>query len=175
MLGPARFDHIRNCARDAIVLWERDHRERRAKKAKVRGDQRERERLVRTLPERDESVAVLRELLAEKSGQAPSASGGWRKSQGKTVDYETLPLAALERLEQVRDATIGWVLRQIEKVEKTQARVGSDGEAAAMPVVAEVSRAQAHIDEPSTKDEESKIEDLENQITESTPPETNDT
>ena len=167
MLGPVRFDHIKNCARDAIMLWSRD-RERLAKKAKVREDEVERERLIRVLPERDESIAVLRDLLAEMSRSSSSSPPGGRAKQAKTPDYSTLPLASLEKLEQVRDATIGWVLKRMEKVENTQAPPESDDKVAAMPNAMESPRAQGHIDERSAKAEESKIEDLENQDTVST-------
>ena len=158
MLGPVRFDHIRNCARDAIMQWSQD-REMTAKKAKIREDQSERERLMEILPERDQSITVLRDLLAEKSPQ--SSSGPTRKSTpAKTPDYSTLPLATLEKLEQVRDATIGWILKQIEKTESTQSeRLGAH--TAAIPTATETPKASDRLDEHPAKTEESSTEKLD--------------
>lgn len=106
LLGPVRFSHIKNCALDAIAQWVQD-RERTAKKAKTRQDDAEKETLIRTLPERDQSIAVLRDLLAEKSQQPSSSSPGAKGTTAKVPNYATMPLATLQKLEQVRDATIG--------------------------------------------------------------------
>lgn len=152
MLGPVRFDHIKNSARDAIVQWSQE-KERSAKNAKVRKDEAERERLIQALPERDHSIVVLRELLAEKSHQ-PSSTPNGKSTPAKTPDYSTLPLATLERLEQVRDATIGWILKQIEKAESTQPdTLVADN--AAIPTATEIPQALVHSEQPPTKDPES--------------------
>ncbi|KAL9013476.1 MAG: hypothetical protein Q9173_001832 [Seirophora scorigena] len=115
LLGPVRFDHIRNCAHDAIGKWKAE-RVRPAKQVKLQEDSERRERLAATLKERDESIAVLRELLKQKKGQQSASEG--TSPQTKAMDYGPLPLAALVKLEQVRDATIGWILKEIEKAEK---------------------------------------------------------
>ena len=44
-----------------------------------------------------------------------------KSSPAKVPDYSKLPLSALEKLEQVRDATISWILKEIEKAELDQA------------------------------------------------------
>ena len=167
MLGPVRFDHIKNSARDAIMHWSQD-RERSAKKAKVREDEVERERLIQTLPERDQSIIVLRNLLTEKSRQSSSAPGS-QNSPAKTPDYSTLPLATLEKLEQVRDATIGWILKQIEKAEKAQAEE-SGAEGTVIPTAAKTPEAPAKVDQHLANDKKSKTEDLESQEIENAPP-----
>lgn len=118
LLGPVRFDHIKNSAREAIIEWLQDE-ERSAKKAKIREDEAVKERLIISLPERDQSITVLRDLLAKKSQQSSSISGE-KSSPTKTPNYKTLPLATLQKLEQVRDATIGWIIKQIEKTEGTE-------------------------------------------------------
>ncbi|KAK0609041.1 Protein IMPACT, partial [Lasiodiplodia hormozganensis] len=65
MLGPARFAHIENVAREAVREWRRavvaEGVERR-----VVEEGRKKEGLVRVLGERDGSIEVLRGLLAEK-------------------------------------------------------------------------------------------------------------
>lgn len=159
MLGPVRFDHLKNCAHDAILQWTQD-RERSAKKAKVREDEAEKERLIRTLPERDQSITVLRDLLTGKSQQASSALSG-KSTPAKTPDYSTLPLATLEKLEHVRDATIGWILKQIEKAEESHTE--GPGVKIATTSAPETPKASADIDEHPAKGEKSKIANLESQ------------
>lgn len=162
MLGPVRFDHIKNSARDAIMQWSLDV-ERSAKKAKVQEDEDEKGRLIQTLPERDQSITVLRDLLAEKSQQS-SSSITRKGSPAKIPDYSTLPLATLEKLEQVRDATIGWILKQIEKVESAQSeRLVAD--TAAIPTTTEMPKALAPLDENPAKDEEADTRNPANQDT----------
>lgn len=163
MLGPARFDHIKNCARDAIMQWSSE-RERSAKKAKVRDDEAERKRLIQILPERDQSITVLRDLLAEKS-QPSSYASGEKRSPAKTPDYSTLPLATLEKLEQVRDATIGWILKQIEKVEKAQAEE-TDPQSVAIPTASEIPKGSTNSNERPSTDENPKEIDLKKASTE---------
>ena len=131
MLGPVRFDHIRNCASDAIAQWAEES-ERAAKRAKTQADK---ERLTQVLPERDLSITVLRGLLAEKKGMAQTASQeAIQGSPARAMDYATMELPVLERLEQVRDKTIGWILEQIEKAEKAQEEASKAAEKAQQEV-----------------------------------------
>ncbi|KAI4284653.1 MAG: hypothetical protein L6R35_004851 [Caloplaca aegaea] len=117
LLGPARFDHIRKCAQDAISKW-RTESTRPAKRMKMQDDPEKKNRLAATLKERDASIAVLRELLKQKKEQDSASPGA--TPQAKAMDYGSLPLTALVKLEQVRDATIGWILKEIEKAEKVE-------------------------------------------------------
>ncbi|KAL8790170.1 MAG: hypothetical protein Q9195_006497 [Heterodermia aff. obscurata] len=116
MLGPVRFDHIRNCARAAISNWASVSNEA-SKRSKVQSESEQKTELEQTLRERDGSIAVLRGLLAEKKGQGSSQQSP-SGSPVKVPDYEKLPLHVLKRLEEVRDATIGWILKGIEQAEK---------------------------------------------------------
>lgn len=115
LLGPVRFDHIRRCAQEAIANFKQEQ-EHGAKRAKLVEDQAKRDELIRILPERDQSISVLRGLLAEKQGQKLSQESQ-TKSPAKAPQYPTLPLPVLENLDRARDATIAWILKQIEKVE----------------------------------------------------------
>jgi hypothetical protein len=120
MLGPVRFDHIKNCAGQAICRWKASESEGNAKKARLETEGKDKAQLIKVLHERDQSIVVLRDLLAEKTQPAmPSQSGGAVGST-KLPDYEALPLTTLKKLEMVRDKTIGWVLREIEKAEETK-------------------------------------------------------
>ena len=168
LLGPVRFDHIKNCARDAIAQWTQKS-ERSAKKAKTLEDAAEKEKLIKTLPERDQSIAVLRDLLAEKS-QQPSSSPNGKGATSKVPNYATMPLATLQKLEQVRDATIGWILKQIEKVEETQAEQSD----AVVPTATETLEASTHLDQQPTTNEKPDEADLECQDTETAPPKVDD-
>lgn len=118
MLGPVRFDHIGNCAREAISGWLQES-EKANKRLKVQEEVKNKDRLARILQERDQSILVLRGLLAEKTKSSSSESSG-PQSPAKVPQYSKLPLPTLEKLEQVRDATIGWILKQIEKAETAE-------------------------------------------------------
>ncbi|KAL8893716.1 MAG: hypothetical protein Q9192_004994 [Flavoplaca navasiana] len=119
MLGPVRFEHIKNCAREAVFNSLDSPEQQRIKKIKIdEDDQKRRKELIRVLPERDQSISVLRGLLAEKqSTPSPSPNAESRASPAKVPEYSKLPLKTLENLERARDATIGWILAQIEKAE----------------------------------------------------------
>lgn len=124
MLGPVRFEHIKDCARDAIGQY-LDEQEKRVKRVKVEEDETRRLELIRVLPERDQSIAVLRNLLAEKQ-QRDNSQEAQKSSPAKVPEYGKLPLATLASLERARDATIGWILNQIEKTEAAQEQQGKD-------------------------------------------------
>lgn len=140
MLGPARFDHIRDSAREAISAWLQES-ERASKRLKVQEDIKRKDQLARILQERDQSITVLRGLLAEKTRPSSSDTSASNTS-AKVPQYSNLPLPTLEKLEQVRDATIGWILKQIEKVEIVQQDDPEEGAAVASaePLSAETSK-----------------------------------
>jgi len=146
LLGPVRFTHIENVAKDAIAKWRAstDHgdagqgdskRRRVADSTPQMDEEEERVRLVKQLTERDHSICVLRELLAEKT-QAGQADGP-KEGQGQTenlggspsspvsptvtkIDYNTMPLQRLKQLEKARDATISWILKRIDAAEEQE-------------------------------------------------------
>ena len=124
LLGPVRFTHFENCAREAISKWRHKVGEE-AKRRKVEEDQKvEREKLAQALVERDSSIAVLRDLLAEKTATKTEGGVSSPPSQSqdasKKTDYSVMDLPTLKRLEQARDRTIAWILKQIEKAEDAQ-------------------------------------------------------
>ncbi|KAL9596229.1 MAG: hypothetical protein Q9219_005940 [cf. Caloplaca sp. 3 TL-2023] len=116
LLGPVRFDHIRTCAMEAIGKW-RMEGQKPTKQVKLQDDTVKREELAAVLLERDQNIIVLRQLLAQKKGTSPSRKG----EKNNTMDYSKMSLSVLQRIENGRDATIGWILKEIEKAEQAEA------------------------------------------------------
>ena len=145
MLGPARFDHIVNVAKEAIAKWKEANGEGAAvKKMKVEEasvltaeqEAEQKERLVKQLGDRDTSIKVLRELLAEKKSvpspraEQVSATQTLSSPPSKTVagpNYSVMPLKTLKQLEKARDTTISWILKQIEEAETANTKKDSEG------------------------------------------------
>ncbi|KAK5154048.1 hypothetical protein LTR04_006100 [Oleoguttula sp. CCFEE 6159] len=138
MLGPIRFNHIENCARQAVGMWMEESRaesDAAAKKRKVEEDERDRVRLPRVLVERDQSIPVLRKLLAEKK-QGPARSGDEEDADASVqpaspapkIKYDAMPVARLRQLEKARDATIAWLLKEIDSAEEQQRSSQPDGQ-----------------------------------------------
>ena len=134
LLGPVRFEHVENCAREAVKRWQESVREERAKKVKVEQDEKDRVRLVKALGERDGSIEVLRKLAVEKEealkrlqeGTGDIVDDGVVSSQGAksvssprkpAMDYSSLAVDRLLTLEKGRDATLGFLLKRIDKAE----------------------------------------------------------
>lgn len=146
LLGPVRFTHIENVAREAVRKWQasvglgsdREGMGGTAKRQRLDGsgtsdavggdDEAARRKLGKQLVERDGSIAVLRGLLAEKTkpkllstagdgnGELSAASSA-TTSPPKKIDYNDMPLAKLKQLEKARDATIAFILKQLDKAE----------------------------------------------------------
>ena len=126
MLGPVRFTHIETCAKEAIRKWKtatmEADREEAQKRQKMQDDVK-RGHFEESLRERDQSIFVLRGLLAEKSrglvnsGTVVETAPPTPK---KPVDYSSIPIEALRRLDKARDATIAFILKEINEVEEHQ-------------------------------------------------------
>ncbi|KIX04915.1 uncharacterized protein Z518_05786 [Rhinocladiella mackenziei CBS 650.93] len=160
LLGPIRFTHIENVAKEAITKWKssRPSIGDDVKRRKVgvqddvmdisaqQEDTTQRAKLAKQLAERDNSIAVLRGLLAEKtanlnsksssnfvdphksessetasiptSGSSPPAASA--SPSAKKIEYSEMPLQRLRQLEKARDATISFILKQIDKAEEEE-------------------------------------------------------
>lgn len=131
-IGPVRFTHIEDCAKRAIWEWKSRVAEREkeegVKKQKI-DDEKKKKDLVESLEERDANVVVLRGLLAEKKavlrGDGEAVP---RTPQKPPPDYKTLSLEALGRQDKARDATISFILKQIDKVDEELKAKGKEGE-----------------------------------------------
>ncbi|EXJ71507.1 uncharacterized protein A1O5_05315 [Cladophialophora psammophila CBS 110553] len=173
LLGPVRFMHIEDVAREAIRAWKvsitdsllsdggLSKRQRLlgpdsgggAGGVPTRGNDEDglRTRLAEQLAERDQSIVVLRGLLADKTKAASTTVDQQQQQQqqqqpqpqsqppqqqslttspspAKKIDYSEMPLARLKQLEKARDATIAFILRQLDKVEEEEKAKGKDSQ-----------------------------------------------
>ena len=125
LLGPARFTHIENATKQAVQSLNASA-ETAAKRRKVESDLEEKKRLVRALEERDQSIATLRQLLAAKTSSEPKVDAlvegepTTKPSPVKASEYASMPLLRLKQLDKARDATISWILKQIDTAEEKQ-------------------------------------------------------
>ena len=123
MLGPVRFTHIENCAREAVSAWQQHQAAAEMEKRKVEEEQRERTRLIAELQDRDESILSLRTLLNTKTMSEHDTSGSQKTTTAaspasKGIDYKALPLQRLRMLDKARDSTIAFLLKQLDAVDK---------------------------------------------------------
>lgn len=151
LLGPVRFKHMEDVAKEAIGAWHAEQGGGPAKKQRVEDSSlqqsqptsgatmrpeelnRARKELVQTLQRRDESITTLRTLLEEKKkAAAPRSSQIAVASPSRAINYDTMPFNRLQALENARDASIGFLLKQIDKAEEdnlAQARKNAEAEA----------------------------------------------
>ncbi|KAK1069372.1 hypothetical protein LTR74_004938 [Friedmanniomyces endolithicus] len=152
MLGPVRFSHMEECARNAVGKWREREDEVAATKRKVEVEGVERGRLARTLVERDGSILVLRRMALEKEGRVREAmvagmaevegGGGSDEVAGTAVvqssaaavvevspektapGYPSMSVDRLRALDKARDATLAFLLKRISKAEADLAALG---------------------------------------------------
>lgn len=124
-IGPIRFTHIETCARDAIAHGKRAYEHDATAKKQKRDDDARRAALVVNLQERDYNIFALRKLLAEKKrrieggGKEQEAEAEAEAQTPRTMQaYESMGLDALRRVDKARDATIAFVLKQIDRADE---------------------------------------------------------
>lgn len=119
-IGPIRFTHIENSAKAAINAWKAAdaavQKETTSKKIKADEEAR-RSELVKNLQERDYNIFALRKLLGEKKAELVDEEPA-PLTPAKPVDYASMSMEALARVDKARDATIAFVLKQIDKVDE---------------------------------------------------------
>lgn len=119
-IGPIRFTHIENCAKEAIWKWkvadQEIKQEQSSKKQKV-DEEAKRNELVKNLHERDYNIFALRKLLSEKKAKLQDVEPAPPTPQ-KPQAYEKMAMDALTRVDKARDATIAFILKQIDKVDE---------------------------------------------------------
>jgi hypothetical protein len=137
LLGPARFTHIETAAKNAVDAWRSATSGGVSKKSRLDGQieqemaassekpmrpeelQRRKREIIQTLQRRDESIAALRTLLEQKKSAADPKlpQPAVNASPGRTMNYELMPFNRLQPLENARDMTIGFLLKEIDKAE----------------------------------------------------------
>lgn len=117
MLGPVRFTHMETVGREAVAAWRTWEAEQREGERRAKAEAFERERLVKELKERDESVVALRGLLDLKNGGSVQGAG----AKKVVLDYGGMELSRLRMLDKARDSTIAFLLKQIDAAEERSA------------------------------------------------------
>jgi putative IMPACT (imprinted ancient) family translation regulator len=126
LLGPVRFTHIEDVAREAIFLWKESVAPATKKvKADDVSEAEQKRQLIQALEERDRSIVVLRQLLADKKPKADSQKTkdgnenvvSASQSPSKAPQYGDMPLARLKQIDKARDASIAFLLKQIDTAE----------------------------------------------------------
>lgn len=158
MLGPIRFTHIEDVAKQAIRRWQRRDtggvgvkRQRvdtalnsesstishAATTMRPEDIQRKREAIIAELQQRDHSITILRDLLDQKKAKAAeqldippqSSSNPPSSSPSKTPDFSAMTLIRLQALEKARDASIEFLLKEINKAEEEEKRIAAEEKA----------------------------------------------
>lgn len=157
LLGPVRFTHIADAAKEAIRRFQ--HRnDAGAKRQKVdtpvasegplgsqtasptmrpEDIQRKRESIISELKQRDHNITVLRDLLDQKrakiaehiTGPPQSSPNPRPASPSKVPEYSVMTLVRLQALEKARDASIEFLLKQIDKAEEEEKRIAAEEKA----------------------------------------------
>jgi len=160
MLGPVRFTHIESCGRVAIREC-MSNGEEGVKRVKTESEAKvvDRKKLEQVLTARDASITVLRGLLAEKLAAATSGNDEKKvsSSPAKTPNYSNIPVGALERLEKARDATLAWLLQEIDKAELKVKEANESRERETKPYETKA----VNIAEAKTSSEETQKQDTE--------------
>jgi hypothetical protein len=120
-IGPIRFTHIEDSAKNAIWNWkvanEAAMKEASTKKQKLE-EETTRKELEKNLRERDLNIFVLRKLLADKNAKLNDLEPAPPTPQKAPPNYETMSMDALKRVDKARDASIAFILKEIDKVDE---------------------------------------------------------
>ncbi|KAI8935813.1 hypothetical protein NX059_007330 [Plenodomus lindquistii] len=129
-IGPIRFTHMETCAKEAILNYKTAttafEESAHAKRQKVE-DEASRRELIKNLQERDYNIFALRTLLAQKKAKLEGEGAAPLTPQRAAQAYEKMGLEALRRVDKARDATIAFVLKQIDRVDE-ELKLLEDGE-----------------------------------------------
>ncbi|KAI5209505.1 ribosomal protein S5 domain 2-like protein [Aureobasidium subglaciale] len=173
MLGPARFAHIEDSARDAIRAWRQKEDSEGQKRRRIEDEDMERASLIVELTDRDQNILVLRKLLEEKTKQTQPQSHAEQKTSSRppipAPDYNLMPIDRLRQFDKARDSTVAFLLKKIDEAEKQiNLRNANLDAKSPLPTLTEVPNAiipdQAHLrdsavaNETQATDTPSKVE-----------------
>ena len=158
-IGRVRFTHIENCAREAIRAWKMAdadaQRSVAAKKQRIE-DEAARKELVEELRQRDSNIFALRKLLGERKAQLHDEVAVPPTPQ-KMVNYEGMGLEALRRMDKARDATVTFILKQIDKVDE-EIKLAEELDEAALDGLGDVQEEGGQQEKKQGENEEKKRE-----------------
>ena len=120
-IGPIRFTHIETCAKQAIGNWkmaDAEVKSEHAVKKQRLEEEAARKELEENLQERDLNIFVLRGLLADKKAKLEKTEATPLTPSKGLPDYGKMSMEALKRVDKARDATIAFILKQIDKIEE---------------------------------------------------------
>jgi len=166
MLGPVRFTHMETCARNAIKAWRDEEGNKRRKiedeKRKKELDEEDTLRLPGVLAERDRSIAVLRALLNQKSKKA--TDGAVTASPSKVMDYNSMPLETMRRLEGAKDKSIAFLLKNIDAEEAKAKEIEDEERARKWLEAGSATTATKQEEQEVAQDNPKKSDDLESVV-----------
>jgi Uncharacterized protein family UPF0029 len=135
MLGPIRFSHIESVAKAAIRNARADGSNAAAlKRARIASPRvgtatkkpidleaaaKQKLDIMEVLKERDANIIVLRQLLEDKKAKLEGRASS-SVTPSKSLIYARMPLPAIKALEKVRDATVAYLLKELDKVDEAQ-------------------------------------------------------
>ncbi|KAH0366590.1 ribosomal protein S5 domain 2-like protein, partial [Aureobasidium melanogenum] len=137
MLGPVRFAHIENSARDAIRAWRQNEDSEGQKRRRVEDEDMEKASLIIELADRDQNILVLRRLLEEKMRKTQPQAEQKPSSRPPipAADYSSMPLERLRQFDKARDSTVAFLLKKIDEAEKQiSLKNGSPGPESPPPI-----------------------------------------
>ena len=162
MLGPVRFTHMETCARNAIKAWRDEEGNKRQKledeKRKKELDEEDTMRLPGVLAERDRSIAVLRALLNQKTKKVTEVAV--IASPIKVMDYSSMPLESMRRLEGARDKSIAFLLKNIDAEEAKAKKVEDEERARKWLEAGSATPARSHEEQERTQNSLKKSDNL---------------
>ncbi|KAG9547723.1 ribosomal protein S5 domain 2-like protein, partial [Aureobasidium melanogenum] len=138
MLGPVRFAHIENSARDAIRAWRQNEDSEGQKRRRVEDEDMEKASLIVELADRDQNILVLRRLLEEKTHKTQPQTEQKAPSARPPIpapDYGSMPLERLRQFDKARDSTVAFLLKKIDEAEKQNGlKAASPGPESPQPI-----------------------------------------
>ncbi|KAF1993067.1 hypothetical protein P154DRAFT_504050 [Amniculicola lignicola CBS 123094] len=117
-LGPVRFTHIESCAKDAIKRPTTPTREMGPPTGLLspRSEETTRKALAEMLRERDDRIAMFRKMLTDKEAQLKDEAPVPPSPQ-KNLDYDSMSVAKLRKVEEGKDRTMKFILDRLNKVD----------------------------------------------------------
>ncbi|KAF2810126.1 uncharacterized protein BDZ99DRAFT_359413, partial [Mytilinidion resinicola] len=119
-IGPIRFTHMETVAKQAVQKWldaVEEGKQAEARKRKKVEDEAALQELRDRLRFRDQNIATMRQLLADKTAFLADTDPV-PPTPSKLPDYDTMEKPGLDRIAKARDASIAFILSKLEDVDE---------------------------------------------------------